>query len=760
MCRRFVLIGSGDTLVLLAASTISDAGVVRLPYADMLAPPPTASTNQEADALPEGPWGEWLRIIASLCSCHGGSSDNSCHGGSETATTATTTFTTKVITTSTANGSNGGGCRCCASTAIESLVGAKFAQRGIGGGRGDEPTTTAAAAQQQQQRRNFRVASAGRYAAEELLARAIHNLSDEDWTDWLRVPLIGAAAQGNADAVELLLEAGIAGGGSTGIGTWMIPGGDGRTLLHAAADSGNARVIEALLDAGAGVVVNSVTGCRGGGGGSGGGHLGSGGFSPFHVAAIQGSVPAAMALARAGAAVHRRAPFQQSALHLAAGTGNVEMVYALVTELRLAVEGSDDLGATALHAAAWHGEAGCVRALLDVGAEVDARDECGRSPLFQACRCGGGGGGGTSSRDGCKAVGELLAAGADVNAASDDGETGLYQACRYGNTKAVHLLLRHDADETARCDLGKTPGDVAREAAVRAARRRSSRAGNDGVDAGECGGGGGGGGLDDFSSAVAAEIELALAAAPAGRAWRRRGWLVMLRARLIEFETNMNSRGSGTQEATGWEFSGWEFSEGLPAQDEGGSALLPTAWAATVGLIEEREFFSVFEEPIDFDAELDEALLEGAAPDTETSRPRAPGDYAQGITRLCAGLTHTRPGAPAFLGRSLGQGVCDGVGATTSGDGELRAADFSAATDAIDHSSGYSSSSSDETCSIGGKRRRESWGFHARESFAARRAAPGGSRHESSVCVEAFHELVNSTLEMADGPFEIIVSYL
>ncbi|CAM9902782.1 unnamed protein product, partial [Ectocarpus fasciculatus] len=440
--RRHVLRGSGETLLLLAASTSSKDGLVRLPYVDTLAPskpppPPSQSQSQSqspppaaAPAAAAGPWGDWLRIMALCCSCSGGGDGHN---------DITPALTPNEETHTAASSSN----RCrCPIAAVESFLGntaaaaAAVTVRRTGDNDDDDDdddrcATTAAAEQQQQQQQQYRlVRSTCRDMAEALLSSATRLLGERDWADWLKAPLIGAASQGDLEAVRLLLAAGAGGRGcGRGIGAWMIPGGEGRTLLHAAASGGSAAVVEALLDAGAG-----------------------------------GSVPVGLALARAGAAVRRRAPFRQSALHLAAATGNTGMVHALVSELCLPVAGEDDLGATALHAAAWHGEHACVRALLELGADVDARDECGRTPLFQASKGGGGGG--------CETIRELLRGGADIHARSEDGDTPLHVACHSGRADAVRLLLRHGADETARCDLGKTPGDVSRREALRAARRR------------------------------------------------------------------------------------------------------------------------------------------------------------------------------------------------------------------------------------------------------------------------------------------------
>lgn len=696
----------------------------------MLAPSTTHSPSPTAPAA--GPWGDWVRITSSLCSCRGSNGD-----GCSSATTSSHT--------------NGSG---------------SFSWR--------TPTS-----------------SSNIPEAEELFTRAARHLCDSDWTDWLRVPLIGAASQGDLDMVRLLLKAGVGERGNRGIGGWMIPGGDGRTLLHSAADSGNVGVIDALLDAGAGVVINSVTGNCSTGCSS------SSGFSPFHVAAIKGSVPAVMTLARAGAAVHRRAPFKQSALHLAAATGDAEMVYALVTDLRLAVEGKDDLGSTALHVAASHGKAECVRALLALGADVDARDVCGRSPLFKACRCGGGGSG---PPDGCEAVRELLGAGADVHARSDDGDTPLHAACRYGNTEAVCLLLRHNADETARCDLKKTPWDVSRRQALRAARRRC-RCAVDGSDTSSVDDVGRSGGCHiDFPAGVADAIHAALAAAPAGRAWRRRGWLVMLRARSIEFDKERqaasvvdtaaaamtgNAAEEGFELGTGGDlWSKGDLGLGALAQDPSEFMLLPTTWTA-MSLEGEKELLAALAgmPGKDQNSWVDvgkgvEATLPAASAGLQDEHslpsPRGEDDLlpsAVDCTRPAQNRSRKRTlptGALVSFDDSIPEGIFDNLNSTTSK--YLRTTDICFTNDLVDLSADCSLSCARVIDNSGSRRRKATWDIPANVT-SAWRAVDGGDGSPQAVVVDGtssgsggaddrFLELVVRTLEMADGPFEIIVGYV
>ena len=147
-------------------------------------------------------------------------------------------------------------------------------------------------------------------------------------------------------------------------------------------------------------------------------------------------------------------------LHEAAGRGDRAAVLRLL-DRGADINARDGRGRTPLHAAArsclWVGEATCrgvVGALLDRGADVDARDAAGRTPLHGAA-------GGHVPGVGV----ELIRRGADVEARDDDGRTPLHVAAQYGGTfggrqVAVELLER-GADADARDAEGTTPRQVA-----------------------------------------------------------------------------------------------------------------------------------------------------------------------------------------------------------------------------------------------------------------------------------------------------------
>lgn len=154
---------------------------------------------------------------------------------------------------------------------------------------------------------------------------------------------------------------------------------------------------------------------------------------------------------------------------------------------------------TALHRAAEQDDAEPVRLLLAAGLDVGARDMEGYSPLHFA-----------AARGAETAIVDLLAAGACLADRGLNGDTPLHSAVRFLSLATVRILLESDADETAKNEDGHTPREVT------------------GVlpDGRE---------IESQPDPLTAQGILALlAAAPARRKfriWKRRAWLVLLRAR-------------------------------------------------------------------------------------------------------------------------------------------------------------------------------------------------------------------------------------
>jgi ankyrin repeat protein/truncated hemoglobin YjbI len=112
-------------------------------------------------------------------------------------------------------------------------------------------------------------------------------------------------------------------------------------------------------------------------------------------------------------------------------------------------------GLTALHYAVRGGKPPLIKLLLDRGAQVNALDEDGLTPLLHLTK--------TRSKADPLPVMELLAAsGADVDARDETQGTLLMYFARRGHEGAVRWLLAHGADRNARNKGGKTAAEIGR----------------------------------------------------------------------------------------------------------------------------------------------------------------------------------------------------------------------------------------------------------------------------------------------------------
>ena len=112
-------------------------------------------------------------------------------------------------------------------------------------------------------------------------------------------------------------------------------------------------------------------------------------------------------------------------------------------------------GLTALHYAVRGGKLPLIQLLLERGAEVNALDEDGLTPLLHLSK--------TRSKADPIPVMELLAAsGANVDARDETQTTLLMSFARQGKAEPVRWLLAHGADRNARNKSGKTAADIGR----------------------------------------------------------------------------------------------------------------------------------------------------------------------------------------------------------------------------------------------------------------------------------------------------------
>jgi ankyrin repeat protein len=104
---------------------------------------------------------------------------------------------------------------------------------------------------------------------------------------------------------------------------------------------------------------------------------------------------------------------------------------------------------TPLHSAAYFGNLGIVQKLIEYGADIDARDEGGYTPLYLSSE-------GVNLKD-PSVVRLLLDHGADVNPRTNHRSTPLHMASRWGAIEVARILLEYGADVEAEDDKGRTP---------------------------------------------------------------------------------------------------------------------------------------------------------------------------------------------------------------------------------------------------------------------------------------------------------------
>ncbi|HEY3519102.1 MAG TPA: ankyrin repeat domain-containing protein, partial [Gammaproteobacteria bacterium] len=98
----------------------------------------------------------------------------------------------------------------------------------------------------------------------------------------------------------------------------------------------------------------------------------------------------------------------------------------------LAQQRSADTSASALHWAAYRNDLDAVKRLLSEGADPNAANRFGVTPLHEAATVGN-----------AAMLEALLDAGGDANAAFGEGETVLMTAARAGDVASVKALLAH-----------------------------------------------------------------------------------------------------------------------------------------------------------------------------------------------------------------------------------------------------------------------------------------------------------------------------
>ena len=136
----------------------------------------------------------------------------------------------------------------------------------------------------------------------------------------------------------------------------------------------------------------------------------------------------------------------------AAAVGRPDRLADLLARDRTRATAFSSDGFTALHLAAFFGQAEAARLLIAHAAapNVVSRNAIKVMPLHSA-----------AAGDHLAVARLLVAAGADVNAPQLQGYRPLHAAAQNGNAELVELLLAAGADPNARNDAGQSPADLA-----------------------------------------------------------------------------------------------------------------------------------------------------------------------------------------------------------------------------------------------------------------------------------------------------------
>jgi cytohesin len=141
----------------------------------------------------------------------------------------------------------------------------------------------------------------------------------------------------------------------------------------------------------------------------------------------------------------------ETVLHIAARNGDLDLIQNIIDggmNVDITVESqehcSTEWGNTPLHEAAAAGQPAAARALLQRGADVNAVNDSGATPLHKAIGSP-------------EVAAVLLDGGADTNACDIRGRTPLNWSARYPQEPTIELLVAHGADLNSQDHHGETP---------------------------------------------------------------------------------------------------------------------------------------------------------------------------------------------------------------------------------------------------------------------------------------------------------------
>ncbi len=282
-----------------------------------------------------------------------------------------------------------------------------------------------------------------------------------------REPLHQAAAGGHVDIAELLIAKGA---------DLNVRAGNSATPLWEAASYGKADMVKFLLAKGADISVADRRGQTPLQVAKRRGHAEvvnilrqHGATETLHGAAASGDVDTVKRWLSRGADVNAQSETGETPLHLAAAQGRKAVVEILI-EKGADVNARSRNGRTPLWLAALAGHMDLVRFLVAKGADVNIADNRGRMPVDIARQRGRNEVVDILSQHGAKEtlhgavasgnideVKRLISEGADINAKNEDGRTPLHLAANRGPGDLIEFLVSHGADRNVKDVRGQIP---------------------------------------------------------------------------------------------------------------------------------------------------------------------------------------------------------------------------------------------------------------------------------------------------------------